>query len=112
MAVQLNALRESDTAAHEAALIEQARGMVPLLKERAVETERDRRLSDATDALFREAGLYRILQPARYGGMELDYGVQTRLARELGRGCASSAWVCSILPCHGWVVGMFPDPQS
>ncbi|NBP74143.1 MAG: hypothetical protein EBU57_13535, partial [Alphaproteobacteria bacterium] len=50
----------------------------------------DARPRCGTDADFRDAGFYRALQPARYGGIELDYGAQTAFARELGRGCASS----------------------
>lgn len=93
----------------EAALIEKAKNLIPVLKERAERAERDRCMPKDTDQEFREAGFYRALQPARYGGLELDYGVQTMFARELGRACASSAWVGGILACHGWMAGMLPD---
>ena len=56
--------------------------------------------------------VYRALQPSRYGGLELDYGVQTMFARELGRACASSAWVGGILACYGWMAGMLSDEAS
>ena len=95
--------------AAEAALIEIAQAFIPVLKERAQQAERDRCMPKDTDADFREAGFYRALQPARYGGLELDYGAQTMFARELGRACASSAWVGGILACHGWMAGMLPD---
>ena len=98
-----------DNAALEAQLVDRARDLGPVLVERARQAELDRRVSKETDRDFREAGFYRALQPARYGGMELDYGAQTAFARELGRSCASSAWVGGILACHGWVAGMFPD---
>jgi len=96
-------------AALEAQLVDRARDLGPVLAERARQAELDRRVSRETDRDFREAGFYRALQPARYGGMELDYGAQTAFARELGRSCASSAWVGGIIACHGWVAGMFPD---
>jgi alkylation response protein AidB-like acyl-CoA dehydrogenase len=98
-----------DKAALEAQLVDRARDLGPVLVERARQAELDRRVSKETDRDFREAGFYRALQPARYGGMELDYGAQTAFARELGRSCASSAWVGGILACHGWMAGMFPD---
>ena len=98
-----------DNAIDETALVERAREMVPALRDRAMRAERERRLPAETDVAFREAGFYRALQPARYGGLELDYGVQTAFARELGHGCASSAWVGGILACHGWMAGMLPD---
>ncbi len=93
----------------EATLIKKAQALIPVLKERAQKAERDRCMPKETDADFREAGFYRALQPARYGGLELDYGAQTMFARELGRACASSAWVGGILACHGWMAGMLPD---
>jgi len=98
-----------DKAAAEAALVEKARAMASTLAMRARDAELNRRISEQTDADFRDAGFYRALQPARYGGIALDYGAQTAFARELGRGCASSGWVAGILACHGWVGGMFPD---
>lgn len=99
----------ADKAALEAQLVTRARDLGPVLIERARQAELDRRISKETDRDFRDAGFYRALQPARYGGMELDYGAQTAFARELGRACASSGWVGGILACHGWMAGMFPD---
>lgn len=99
----------SDKAALEAQLVDRARDLGPVLVERARQAERDRRISKETDRDFREAGFYRALQPARYGGLELDYGAQTAFARELGKACASSGWVGGIIACHGWMGGMLPD---
>ena len=103
------AKQNDEAAAQEAALILKAAALVPFLKERANETEKNRRLLDETHEKFMEAGFYRALQPKRYGGMELDFGSHTLFARELGKGCASSAWVAVILACHGWMGGMMPD---
>lgn len=94
-------------------IIERARAMVPVLRERAQDTERLRRLPEETHGDFLEAGFYRVLQPAAFGGLELDFGTQTELAVELGAGCGSSAWVASVIACHGWLVGMFsPEAQE
>lgn len=99
----------ADKAALEEQLVDRARDLGPVLIKRARQAELDRRISTDTDRDFREAGFYRVLQPARYGGMELDYGAQTAFARELGRACASSGWVGGIIACHSWMAGMFPD---
>jgi len=82
--------------------------MVPLLRERAAATEALRRLPDATERAFRDAGFYKILQPRRYGGYEHAFGTQVELGVELGRACGSSAWVATVVSCHGWLLGMFP----
>ncbi len=98
----------TEWSAAEAELIAKARALAPVLRERASEAERLRRLPDATQAAFRAAGFYRILQPARYGGLEARYGLQTMLGAEAARGCASSGWCLSITAAHSWIFGMFP----
>jgi 3-hydroxy-9,10-secoandrosta-1,3,5(10)-triene-9,17-dione monooxygenase len=113
----------TDTAAKtEAALLERARRLVPTLRERAAEAERQRRMPAETDRDFREAGFYRVLQPKMFGGHELDYGTHTELAAEVARGCPSSGWALGITAAHAWIFGMFPpeaqkefwgaDPQA
>ena len=102
-----NAARGEWSAA-EAALIDRARDMAPALRERAAAAEAMRRIPDETHAEFRDAGFYRVLQPARYGGLEARYGLHTMLAAETARGCASSAWALSVTACHAWILGMFP----
>jgi 3-hydroxy-9,10-secoandrosta-1,3,5(10)-triene-9,17-dione monooxygenase len=97
--------------AAEAALLAKARELAPILHARAAAAERLRRLPDETQAEFRGAGFYHILQPARYGGLEARYGLHTMLAAEVARGCASSGWALSVTACHSWIFGMFP-PQA
>jgi alkylation response protein AidB-like acyl-CoA dehydrogenase len=90
-------------------LVARARDMGQALRERAAETEKNRTLSEATIREFQDAGFFKIMQPARYGGYELDYGpVQLELGEELGRWCGSSSWVALVLACHSWMIGMFP----
>ncbi|HEY7060077.1 MAG TPA: acyl-CoA dehydrogenase family protein [Chloroflexota bacterium] len=91
-------------------LVERAEEMVPRLRERAAQTEALRHVPDETIAEFQDAGLLRIFQPVRYGGYELDYGrTQIRLGAVLGRACGSSAWVQSVVACHAWLAGMYPE---
>lgn len=97
------------SAISEATLLDRARSMVPTLRARAVAAEALRRLPPETDAEFRAAGLYRVLQPSAYGGFELEYGAHTTIAMEIARGCASSAWAYSVTACHSWILGMFPE---
>jgi 3-hydroxy-9,10-secoandrosta-1,3,5(10)-triene-9,17-dione monooxygenase len=91
-------------------LVDRARTLVPRLAARAAEAERLRRMPGETMADFREAGLLLPFVPTRFGGYEMDYGpVQVALGRELGRACGSSAWIQSVLACHAWILGMFPE---
>ncbi len=88
-------------------LINRARALLPAIADRAAEADRIRRLPEATQAELRDAGLYRIYLPRRYGGYELDYMLQVDLAAELGTACGSTAWVHSVVASHSWMHGMF-----
>lgn len=90
-------------------LVERATALVPMLRERAVETERARRVHpDVFDALA-EAGILRMMVPKRFGGAEADFQTQCDVLAELARGCPSTSWVATILSAMGWVAGTFPD---
>ncbi|MDB5896782.1 MAG: Acyl-CoA dehydrogenase type 2 domain protein [Ramlibacter sp.] len=86
-----------------------ARDLVPLLRQRARQTEEDRRVSDEVTALFRQAGFFRLMQPARYGGYEYGFTAFLDVISELGRGCTSSSWSCSLGAIHQWLIGTFPE---
>jgi 3-hydroxy-9,10-secoandrosta-1,3,5(10)-triene-9,17-dione monooxygenase len=79
-----------------------------MLRERAAECEQLRRVPDDVVRDFRKAGFFRILEPARFGGLELDYGLAQIAMSELGRGCGSSSWVQAVVASHGWLLGRFP----
>jgi len=91
------------------ALLERARALIPVLAARSAETERNRRVPDETIADFHRAGLFRVMQPKRFGGLELDFGVFAAITRELARGCASSAWVYAVVEELAWVLATFPE---
>src|SRR4051812_30281052 len=94
-------------------LVQRARALLPVIRERAARTEAERRVSPETIRDFAEAGFFRIFQPRKYGGYELDYGPgQLDLAGEIGQACGSSAWVLTVVACHAWMLGMFPTPAQ
>jgi 3-hydroxy-9,10-secoandrosta-1,3,5(10)-triene-9,17-dione monooxygenase len=99
--------------ARRKALIERAKAMVPALRERAVKAERDRRIAKETHQAFVEAGFYRIHQPKRFGGFELDLSMMIDLAAELGRGCGSSCWIFTNLAIQNLILGThYPQTQE
>ncbi|HLH77688.1 MAG TPA: acyl-CoA dehydrogenase family protein [Candidatus Binataceae bacterium] len=91
-----------------ARLSARARELIPVLRERAPRAEQIRQVPEETIRDFIEAGFFKILLPRRYGGFELDFGTaQIQIAGELGRGCGSSAWVCTVLAVQGFLSAMF-----
>jgi alkylation response protein AidB-like acyl-CoA dehydrogenase len=89
-------------------LASRARAMVPALREQALETERRRAVAAETLAMFRDADFFRILAPARFGGLELDFATMMDVVSEVGRGCGSSAWLCGLGIIHRWLLALFP----
>ncbi len=90
-------------------LAERVRSMKPRLRERAAQAEIDRKLSEDTIAEFYEAGFFKILQPAEYGGYELPLQALTDVVFEIGSACGASAWVLVILSEHQWIVRSLPQ---
>ena len=95
------------------AVLRRAEALLPSLRERAAATEALRRLPTETEAAFHENGLFRVLQPARVGGAELDYGILIDLGAIIARACPSSSWNLTNLLAHHWMLALFePEVQD
>src|SRR6476620_2074225 len=94
-----------------AAMIARTRALLPRLRERAARTEEWRHLPPETEKDLHDAGLFRMLQPARIGGAELDYVALVDCAELLGQADASVAWNLANLASHHWMLGMF-EPRA
>ena len=79
--------------AEERKLLEQARTLVPVLAERAKATNDARDVVPETIADFHRTGILRIIQPCRFGGLQLRFSLFSRIVEILAEGCASSGWV-------------------
>src|SRR5438132_11927155 len=87
------------------------RALLPALRERAPRGEELRHLPPETFADFQERGLFRVMQPRRYGGYELDPGIFYQVVMEVGSVCGSSAWILGVIGVHNWHLAIFP-PQA
>src|SRR5437870_9788323 len=93
----------------ERAMLERARALTPRLAERAPAAAAARQLPAETIAEFHAAGILRILQPRRFGGMQGRFSLFSRIVEELTYGCASSAWVYAVLAEHQWIIAQYPE---
>jgi 3-hydroxy-9,10-secoandrosta-1,3,5(10)-triene-9,17-dione monooxygenase len=89
-------------------LLRRAAELVPVLAQRAQQTEQLRRIPDETVADLTRSGLLRIANPARFGGLGLDYDTVLEIGAELGRGCGSTAWCFTVWSSHNWLMGHWP----
>jgi 3-hydroxy-9,10-secoandrosta-1,3,5(10)-triene-9,17-dione monooxygenase len=82
--------------------------LLPKLRERAARCEELRRLPDETLREFHDAELFRLQQPARVGGAELEFATIVTFGALLARACASTAWTWVNFAAHHMMLGMFP----
>jgi 3-hydroxy-9,10-secoandrosta-1,3,5(10)-triene-9,17-dione monooxygenase len=94
--------------ADEADLLEQARALIPALAERAAATNAARDVPPETIADFHRTGILRIIQPRRFGGLQLRFSLFSRIVELITEGCASSGWVYAVLGEHQWLLASFP----
>jgi alkylation response protein AidB-like acyl-CoA dehydrogenase len=90
-------------------LLARAAGLRPLLQQRAAATDAGRRLPDDVVAAVRDAGLCRLMVPARFGGYQTSIREYMEAMAELGRGCGSTAWVASLINVCAWLTALYPE---
>jgi 3-hydroxy-9,10-secoandrosta-1,3,5(10)-triene-9,17-dione monooxygenase len=90
-------------------MIGRARAMIPVLRKRAAQGEKDRRIARETIAEMQEAGLFRVLQPRRWDGYELPVGTYFDVEMALAEGDMSVAWVYGVVGTHPWGLAQFDD---
>lgn len=78
-------------------LVARATALRPLLAEHASRTESQRQVVPEVMDALEAAGLFEVVVPKRVGGHGATMATQLAVAAELGRGCASTAWVQTIV---------------
>ena len=87
-----------------------ARELRSWLRDRQDQTELLTGIPDDTHKAFLDAGLYRTLQPRRFGGYEFSLRTFSQMITEVARGCPSSGWNLCLAASHSLVVaGRFPE---
>jgi alkylation response protein AidB-like acyl-CoA dehydrogenase len=93
-------------------LVDRASALVPVLKERARQTEALRQIPTESIDDLKSAGFFRIATPKRFGGNGQEFNAGFEVSMELGRGCGSTAWCYSVWASHNWMVGQWPLPAQ
>jgi 3-hydroxy-9,10-secoandrosta-1,3,5(10)-triene-9,17-dione monooxygenase len=86
-----------------------AQTLLPSLEQRALETERLRRLPDATLADLRSSGLLTLLRPCSQGGREATFEACLQITGMLAAACASTAWVYGNFAFNQWMLALWPE---
>ena len=93
-------------------LLQAARNLQPVLRERAEQCRQASRVPDATIADFQAAGFFKILQAEQFGGYAMDPQVFYAVGMEIARACMSSAWVLGVVAVHNWQLALFDDQAA
>jgi 3-hydroxy-9,10-secoandrosta-1,3,5(10)-triene-9,17-dione monooxygenase len=83
--------------------------LLPMLRERAQETEDLRRIPEDSIKSLQATGFFRLLQPTRYDGLEVSPVDFYRGVRQISSACGSTGWVSSVLGVHPWQLALFDE---
>jgi len=90
-------------------LLRRAEKIAAIARERALETEKARQVSAELVDMMRQAELFRILQPRRFGGFEYGYDVFVDMVSTIASGDGSTGWVYSLGAVHQWLIACYPE---
>jgi alkylation response protein AidB-like acyl-CoA dehydrogenase len=105
--MSVGALRSSATKPDVADLLARARAIAEFARERAQQTEIERRVGDDMIERMRQADLFRVMQPRLYGGFEYGFDVFAQIVAAIASGCGSTGWVYALLASHQWLIACF-----
>ncbi|MCU1587889.1 MAG: 3-hydroxy-9,10-secoandrosta,3,5(10)-triene-9, 17-dione monooxygenase [Frankiales bacterium] len=83
--------------------------LLPGIAARADQAEADRRIPAETIAELKEAGVFKMLQPKRWGGLEATPVEFYEVVRTIAATCGSTGWVSSVVGVHPWQLALFPN---
>ena len=100
--------RKPDDTPALAEILRRAQTVADSARAHAQETEKARRVSAELIGQMRDAGLFKIMQPRRYGGYELGYDVFIEAVATVASGDGSTGWVYSLGAVHQWLMALYP----
>ncbi len=90
-------------------LLDRVQQLGPLLRRHAADAETRCRLADEVVEGLRGAGLFRLGAPKGHGGYEVDLTTAVAVIGEVGRFCASSAWIVAVTYSLQQALGSLPS---
>jgi indole-3-acetate monooxygenase len=90
-------------------LLETARALGPEIRSRSAEIEAARRVPADLAARLAKAGFFRMLQPAVYGGLELDPLTYIAVLEELSRADGAVGWTVMKCSSTNYFAGFLPE---
>ena len=95
----------AQTVLSEADVVKTAEGLIPTLRERALQTDKDRKVPPENIALLAESGLLGLFRAKKWGGSELSMRAHVDAVSTIARGCQATAWVLGVYHAHDYIIG-------
>ncbi len=89
-------------------LVAKARELKPLLSKNAPLGETDRRVVEESIEAVRNAGLFKVCTPKRYGGWEMNIRAMLDVSSAVAEGDGGTAWVVNLNNICCWLAALFP----
>ena len=102
---------DSEIPTHQT-IVDRARALIPLLRERAQMDAENRIINPDTIRGMKEAGLFRVLQPKRWGGYEAGQRTFAEVQMALAEGDMSVAWIYGVIGVHAYHMGLLHDQAA
>ena len=96
----------SDKAETAIAMLDRVRELQPQFRELAPQAKESRRVPQENIDALQEAGFFLALQPASYGGYELNPQDFFRMQSAIAEGCMSTAWASGIIAVHAFQIAL------
>ena len=78
------------------------------LRDHAERVEKTRSIPDDILSDVKKTGIFRLVKPQMFGGLEANPTSMIDALSQLATGCASTAWVSAVCGLHPWMLGTFP----
>lgn len=82
-----------------------ATSLIPELRQRALQTEKDRKVPAENIRLLADNGLLGIFRAKKWGGRELSMRAHVDAVSTVAQGCQATAWVLGIYHAHDYIIG-------
>jgi len=89
-------------------LVRRIKALQPLIASRAAESEKLRRPSDEVWSALRASGIFYLMVPKRFGGLELDLDTFIDVGMAISEADASTGWNATFCIEHNWILSFWP----
>ena len=90
-------------------LLQRAQSLLPVIRERAGQTEENRAIPRESAQAFLDMGLARVLMPKQFGGWEMGLRAWAELSIEIAKADAAHAWCAGMIMHHPHYLAQFPE---